>query len=235
MVIPANSRLAAAFAYVRAHGVKSGLEVVFNFVLPFLVFNFGSAGLGNAGALMAASAPPILWTIVGFVRERRIDAISLLVLSGIALSLIAFAGGGGVKFLQLRENLVGGLVGLIFLGSLVIGKPLIYQLARAGVRRRAAEHVAAVEALGGDRRFRGDMALATLVWAVGLLASCAVHCVLVFMLSIRLFLLISGPITYAVIGGLTAWTFWYVPRAMRQVGDRRTAAADSENRVESDL
>src|SRR5271170_2683446 len=81
--------------------------------------------------------------IAAFIRERRVDAISVLVLSGIALSILAFAGGGGVKFLQLRENLVTGLVGLIFLGSAAIGRPLIYQLSRAGVRRRAADKVQA--------------------------------------------------------------------------------------------
>ena len=80
-----------------------------------------SGRLGAAPALIAASAPPILWSIAAFVRQRKVDAISILALCGIALSLMAFAGGGGVKFLQLRENLVTGLIGLIFLGSVAIG------------------------------------------------------------------------------------------------------------------
>jgi len=32
-----------------------------------------------------------------------------------------------------------------------------------------------------------------------------------------LFLLVSGPISYGAIGLLTAWTFWYAPRALRRV------------------
>ncbi len=116
---------------------------------------------------MTASAPPILWAIVEFIRERKVDAISILVLGGIALSLLAFAGGGGVKVLQLRENLVAGLVGLVFLGSAAIGRPLIYQLARAGVRRRSADRGAAFEALRSDIRFRNAMTVATLVWGTG--------------------------------------------------------------------
>jgi hypothetical protein len=217
-----ETRMSVA-AYVRTHGVMVSREVVFNFILPYLVYNYATVKLGPAPALIAASAPPILWGIIQFIRVRKVDAISVLVLSGVVLSLLAFAGGGGVKFLQLRENMVTGLVGLIFLGSAAIGKPLIYQLARAGVRRRAADRVAIVEAIRDDARFRAAMTTATLVWGGGLLASCAAHCALVFMVSIRQFLLISGPISYSIIGLLTAWTFWYVPRAIRSAAARLSA------------
>ena len=207
-------------AYLRARGMKAGLEVVFNFVLPFLIYNYGSGRLGAAPALIAASAPPTLWAVIQFIRERRVDAISVLVLAGIVLSLLAFAGGGGVKFLQLRENMVAGLVGLVFLGSAAIGKPLIYHLTRAGVRRRAADKVAMIEALRDDPGFRTAMTTATLAWGAGLMAVCALNCTLVFMVSIRQFLLIGGPISYSMVGLLTAWTFWYAPRAIRSAAAR---------------
>jgi len=227
LVSSAESRLAKAVGYARVHGLKAGVEVAVNFLLPFLIYSYGRSGLGDVPALMAAAAPPILWSIAAFIRERKLDAISVLVLCGIGLSLLAFAGGGGVKVLQLRENLVTGLVGLIFLGSAAIGRPLIYQLARAGARRRASEALGAIEALRHDPGFRRTMTLATLVWGLGLLAACAVNCVLVFMLSIKQFLLISGPISYAAIGLLTAWTVWCVPRAKRLAESRRTVAAQA--------
>ena len=220
-----NARLTNTVAFARAHGVKVGLEVMVNFVLPFLIYNYGSGSLGNVRALLAASAPPILWTIVGFIRARKVDAISIVVLSGIALSLLAFAGGGGVKFLQLRENLVAGIVGLVFLGSAALGKPLIYQLARAGTRRRSAD-VEAFEALRDDVHFRRAMMVATLVWGFGLLALCALNCVLVFIVSINHYLLMSAPIGYATLGLLTIWTFRYVPRA-KQLAESRRAAPSS--------
>ena len=224
MVCAAGSRLTKAAAYARAHGVRISRELAVNFVLPFLIFNSLSRSLGNAPALMAASTPPILWSIAAFIRERRVDAISILVLSGIALSLLAFAGGGDVKFLQLRENLVTGLVGMIFPGSAAIGRPLIYQLSRSGVRRRAADKVRAFEALRDDTQFRRSMTVATLVWGFGLLAACALNCALVFIH----YLLISGPINYAMIGILTAWTFWYVPRAARLAAVRCATTAQAE-------
>ena len=95
---------------------------------------------------MAASVPPVAWSVIGFLRERKLDALSILVLAGIALSLLAFAGDGGIKVLQLRENLVGGVIGLAFLGSAAIGRPLIDLLAQARMRRGAPEKAAALEA-----------------------------------------------------------------------------------------
>jgi len=216
-----ESRLTRTFAYARAHGVKLAAELAFNFVLPFAIYSAASGRFGAAPALMAASAPPILWSVATFIRERKIDALSMLVLTGIALSLIAFTGGAGVKFLQLRENLVGGLVGLVFLASAAIGRPLIYQLAKAGSRRRGPEAAAAVEALGGHAGFRRATAVATLVWGFGLSAVCALNCTLVFVVSIKQFMLIGGLISYTALGLLTAWTYWYLPRAMRQAGAGR--------------
>jgi len=210
-------------ALVRIHALKAVLEAVFNFILPFLIYNYGSGRYGNVDALMAASAPPVFWSMATFIRERKIDAISILVIAGIVLSLLAFAGGGGVRFLQLRENLVTGLVGLVFLGSAAIGKPLIYQLARAGARRRGADNLAVIEALRDEGRFRNDLTAATLAWGFGLVAACALNCTLVFIVSIKQFMLIGGPISYGVIGLLTAWTFWFVPRAVRLAEARRIA------------
>lgn len=65
-------------------------------------------------------------------------------------------------------------------------------------------------------------------WGFGLLGACALNCTLVFLVSIKTFLLISGPINTAIIGPLTAWTFWYVPRSMRRAAARVTAAARGE-------
>jgi hypothetical protein len=224
VAIDAETRLSRVVGYVRDHGLKAGLEIAVNFVLPFLIYSTARGALGDVPALMTAGAPPILWSIAGFIRERKLDAISILVLGGIALSLLAFAGGGGVKVLQLRENLVSGLVGLSFLGSAAIGRPLIYQLARAGARRQASERLQAVEALRDDPGFRGAMMLATLVWGFGLMAICAVNCSLVFILTIKQFMLVSGPISYASLGALSAWSFWFVPRAKRLAEARRGAA-----------
>src|ERR1043166_9001389 len=117
--------------YLQEKGAHILVEALVNFILPFVIYNYAEAPLGEVRALLVSSAPPIAWSLVEFARHRRVDALSLLVLSGIALSLLAMIGGGGVKSPQLRKNRVTGVIGLAFVGSALIGKPLIYELARA--------------------------------------------------------------------------------------------------------
>ena len=78
VVSVADFRLTKVVAYVRAHGARASRELAVNFVLPFLIFNSVSRSLGAVLALMIASTPPILWAIAAFIRERKVDAISVL-------------------------------------------------------------------------------------------------------------------------------------------------------------
>lgn len=210
--------------YLQQNGVHIILEALVNFILPFVIYNFAEAPLGEVRALLASSAPPILWSLVEFARHRRLDALSVLVVSGIALSLLAMLGGGGVRFLQMREKLVTGVIGLAFLGSALIGKPLIYELARSSMRRKSEGEGQKFEALQIHAAFRRTMTVMTVVWSLGLLADVAVSVVLVFVLSIREYLIVNPILGYGTMGTLALWTFLYGQRAKR-LGEARRAAA----------
>ena len=199
-------------------------EVLANVVLPFVIYSYAEAPFGAVRALLASTAPPILWSLVEFARNRRLDALSLIVLSGIALSLLAMLGGGGVRFLQLREKLVTAAIGLAFLGSALIGKPLVYELARATMRRKSEEEALQFEALQIHAGFRRTMMVMTLVWGFGLLAEFAVSVALIFILSIREYLLIHHLVGYGTMGALSLWSFLYGRRAQRR-GEARRAEA----------
>ena len=217
--------IARITTYVRNNGGHVLVEALVNFILPFVIYSYAEAPLGAVRALLASSAPPILWSLIEFARHRRLDALSVLVVSGIALSLLAMLGGGGVRFLQLREKLVTGVIGLVFLGSALIGKPLIYELARASMRRKSAAEAEQFEALQVHAGFRRTMTVMTLVWGLGLLADVAVAVVLVFVLSIREYLLVNPILGYGTMGALSLWSFLYGRRAKRRGEARRAAAA----------
>jgi hypothetical protein len=214
---------ARAAPWLRKNGVNAGLEVLFNFVLPFVIFSLAKPGLGDVYALMASSAAPIAWTAIELIRKRRLDAVSMLVLAGIALSLLAYLGGGSVKFLQLREKLVTVVIGLVFLVSAAIRRPIIYYLARASSMRTNPAGAAEMESLKDDVHFRRVMTIITLVWGFGLVGEAALASVLVFMLSIKQFLIVSPILGYSVTGALALWTFLYV-RERRRIGAARRAA-----------
>ena len=216
----------------RKAAINVGVEILVNFALPYLIYIQAEAKIGAAHALMAASLPPILWSVIEFARKRRVDAVSLLVIVSIVLSLLAFLGGGSVRFLQLRENLVTGLVGLVFVGSAAIGRPLIFQLARASIQRKSQSEGEKFEQLRVHRHFRRGMTVMTLVWGFGLLAQTAVACLLVFHMAIRNYLLVSPFLTYGTMGALALWTFFYV-KQMKRRGEAARRAAEATGATNS--
>lgn len=184
-------------------------EVVVNIALPYAIYALTAPRLGNVHALMAASAPPMLWSVVEFIRARRVDALSLLVLAGIALSLLAFFGGGSARFLQLREKLVTIVIGVAFLASAAIGRPLMYEVIRAFLARTDDPQLAEVESLRDKRGFRRVMTVMTLVWGFGLLADGAVSIALLYVLPVSIYLVANPVLGYATIGSLTLWNVLY--------------------------
>ena len=226
--------IAGLIAWLRKNGGHLLVEALVNVILPLAIYNYAEAPLGEVKALLASSAPPILWSLVEFARHRRVDALSLLVVSGIVLSLLAMIGGGGIRFLQLREKLVTAGIGLAFLGSAALGKPLIYQLARATMRRRSEHEAQQFEALQMHAGFRRTMMVMTLVWGLGLLADAAVSVVLVFALSIREYLIVNPILGYGTMGALGLWTALYARRARRRGEARRVAAAAARLAAGSD-
>lgn len=217
------------FSKVAAAAIDLGVNVG----LPYVVYVLAKPRVGDVHALLAAMVPPLLWSGIEFARARRIDAVSMLVIAGIALSLLAFFGGGSARFLQLRENLVTGLIGVVFLVSAAIGRPLIYQLALAATRRKGqGEEAKRLEALRAKPQFRRTMMRMTLVWGCGLILQTAVACVLVFHMSIQRYLIVSPIVGYGMLGLLMLWTFWYGNR-MKRRGMQAASSLSPTTKIEA--
>ncbi len=214
--------------YLKANGVGLATEVAINFVAPYLIFGWAKPHWGEVDALIASGAPPIAWSLVEFARRRRVDALSILVLAGIALSLLAYIGGGGVRMLQLREKLVTGLIGCAFLISAAIRRPLIYELIHATLRRRGSDELDSFVARKDDPYFRRTMTVITLVWGLGLVAEAALAGALVFTMSVKQFLIVGPFVGNGAMGALSLWTFWYGRRQRRKGDARRAALASAE-------
>jgi hypothetical protein len=219
------SVIAKVVVFIRERGAGVATEMAVNFLFPLLIFDFSKPRIGEVNALIASSGPPIVWSLIEFARRRRVDALSILVLTGIALSLLAFFGGGSARFLQLREKLVTVAIGLAFLGSAAIGRPLIYQLARATIVRRSPHELADFEALRNNPFFKRTMVIMTMVWGFGLLADAAVAIALVFSLSIHDYLIASPVVGYTTFGVLGLWTWWFSQRQRRKGRERAARAA----------
>jgi hypothetical protein len=188
------------------------VEILVNFVLPYFVYVKTAATIGQVHALILSSLPPIVWTVARSVYSRKTDAVSLLVIFGILLSLAAFIGGGSVRFVQLRQNLVIGFIGLLFLSSIVFRRPLILPLARATILRSDLANIQALDELQAKHEFRRDMTMLTAVWGVGLLAETVIACILLYCMPIQEFLIVNPIVGYGAMAGLLLWSLWSVKR-----------------------
>jgi hypothetical protein len=203
------------------------VELIINFALPYVIYGYFEHRQGEVMALIYSSGPPIAWTIIVLAWKREVDVISAFVVAGIALSLLAMLGGGSVKFLQLREKLVTVIIGLAFVVSALIKRPLIYEFARAGMKRNKSAELGRLEALKDDPRMRHSMTVMTLVWGIGLLADAAISAGLVMVLTLKQYLIVGPIFGYCVIGALWIWMMLYI-RHRRKLGDARRAREVAE-------
>ncbi len=202
-------RAAEVIGVLRRNAGVIAFEALINIIAPLVIYDLVKPHHGEVWGLIASSAPPLVWSLIEFARHRRVDAVSILALAGIALSLLAMWGGGSVRLLQLREKLVTALIGAAFLISALIGRPLIYELARASMARKNSPELAEFESRRDRPGFRRTMMLMTLVWGLGLVGEAALAAVLVFLMPIPAYLVAAPVLGYGTIGALTLWTVWF--------------------------
>ncbi|WP_395396450.1 VC0807 family protein (plasmid) [Novosphingobium sp. BL-8A] len=195
--------------WIRRRGPAFALDCAVNIAAPLAIYHQTQGPWGELHALLVSSIPPLLWGIGSFLRSRRVDALSVLAVAGIALSTLAYFGGGSAQMLQLREKLVTLVIALAFLGSAAIGKPLIYPLARATMARQSEQALAEFDAKGNDAPVRHTVMVMTLVWGIGLLADFAVSVALIYLLTIEQYLVVGPIIGYVAVGGMMLWTILY--------------------------
>ncbi|MDE8345849.1 MAG: hypothetical protein POH28_06710 [Acidocella sp.] len=186
-----------------------GPEIFANFIAPYLVYQMLDARFGDVDALIASAVPPLLWSGYELARTRRLDAVSVIVVSGILLTVGATFMGGSARLIQMRDALVTGAIGVMFLATLAMEKPMIFYLARAMMARDTADGAAAFEAIwqrpGAPRTFR----MMTGVWGAGLVLQTALMCYLAWIWPIGRYLLLSPFISYGIFGVMMVWSLRY--------------------------
>lgn len=185
-------------------------ELTVNLLLPWAAYRAALPYWGETGGLVASAVPPLVWSTVQLARFRRMDALSALVLFGIVLSIAAALAGGSARMLLMRESLASGAIGVAFLASLALRKPLVFHLARATLAREAHDGAARLDALWAERpAFVASMRLMTLVWGCGLVAENLLRAWMVWNWPVERVLVVAPFVGYGVYGALMMWTLWY--------------------------
>jgi hypothetical protein len=197
---------------------------VFDIVGPLVAYSMlRSAGLSSVSALVLSGVLPGVAVLGGLIRHRRLDAVGVLVLAGIAVGSTLGLLSGNARLVLMEGSVPTAVFGLLCLASLRSRRPLIFRFAlefMGADTPRGREF----DGLWQYPGFRHVFWLFTVVWGVAYLAEAAARIVIVETTSTGTALALSKVMPYAVGGVLAAWMFLYGRHARRQ-GERLAAAA----------
>jgi intracellular septation protein A len=188
---------------LRAILVGNGPRFLRDAVGPVLVFYVGWKTVGLVVGILAATAV----TTAAFIWERRHARTGLGASIGLAIALVQAVTGllsGSARWYFAPAVIANTLGGLVFLGSVVIGRPL------AGVF--ATESYPFPPEVKASVAFRRVFGRISLVWATYLIGRGALRLLLLLYTSVEAFLVVSVISGIPLSAAIMAWSFWYAVR-----------------------
>lgn len=217
---------AAPPAADRTRWQSLGPIVLFDIAGPLVVYSLlRSSGVSLVGALALGGVLPAFGVAVTFRRNRRVDAVGVLVLIGIVVAAVVAIVSGDARDVLLEGSVPTGVFGLVCIGSLWSSRPLMF--------RFALEFTGADTPKGRDfagrwryEGFRHTFRVITVVWGIAYLAEAVARVIIVESTSTGVAFAISKVMPYVVAALVLAWMVPYGVRAKRK-GEALGAAASA--------
>ena len=214
-----------------ARGIAYSLFI--NGALPLVIYQLlkSYTSASDLFALFASGIPSLVESIVGIIRQRRIDLMAGLVLISIVVSILLILLGGSPKLYLVRESLITGFFGAAFLISLLLPRPFCFYFTRYFATGNDPENVKQFNSFWQYPYFRFTMRLMTTVWGIAFIVEAIIRIYLVFTLTIVQFLIVSPFIFYGVLVGIIVWTTLYGAHSGRrgaEIGRRHREAMEAK-------
>jgi intracellular septation protein A len=192
-------------------------NLVINGVLPIVLYQLLTGrGVAVVPALVAGSVFPLAYSLWGWERTRRLEVIAAISLAFIVISAAASLVSGRPRFTLIKESFFTGIFGLVFLGSLLAARPLMFYVIREFVSGGDPERVRWWNDRWQYPGFRHTMRVITAVWGLTFVADALIRTGLVFILSTSVFLIASQLLFYAMFAIAFSVTYAYGRRAQRR-------------------
>lgn len=192
--------------------------LVVNGLIPWGMYMLLSPYIGHLMALSIVTLIPLVENVFHFAKHRNLDVFGGLMLMTFILSLVMVLLGGSEKMLLLRESMITGIVGIVFLSSLLLNKPMIYHLASRFTR------VTNIEQKWQNAYFRKMMRNMTLIWGVLLVLEACTKVVMIYELSVGEVLALSSVVLYSFVGVAIGLTVVYRRRAVGKMNQQQLSS-----------
>ena len=198
-------------------------DLVIDGALPAIAYQVLTRyGVAVVPALTAGAIFPIANIVRKFIATRSLDLIGAIVLLFLAIGVVTSLLSGNVFFVLIKESFITGLVGLLFLSSLLWKRPIIFYVARQVMEAGGAERLAWWNGLWELARFRRTMRVMTTVWGVGYVLEAAIRVVCALTLTPGTVVILSPIMGIGTTIGLILWT-----RRYGQIVRERAAREDA--------
>ncbi|ASF12160.1 hypothetical protein NBRGN_031_00180 [Nocardia brasiliensis NBRC 14402] len=179
-------------------------------------FVMHALGYSDFAGLLAGTVLSGAMVLVEAIRHRRLEVFPAILLSVFAFGLVTSLISGDPRMMIVKDSAGTLLIGLAFLISAVVGKPLTYLAARKAAVAGGPARVAALEAVYRDNAAKRRMfAALAVLWGAGLVGEAMIRVVLAYQLPIPTMAWLSPVLMIAVIVPLLATTVVLRKRADR--------------------
>ncbi|MEU0874808.1 VC0807 family protein [Nocardia brasiliensis] len=173
-------------------------------------------GYSDFAGLLAGTVLSGAMVLVEAIRHRRLELFSAILLSVFTFGLVTSLISGDPRMMIVKDSAGTLLIGLAFLISALVGKPLTYLAARKAAVAGGPARVAALEAVYRDNAAKRRMfAMLAVLWGAGLVAEAMIRVVLAYRLPVPTMAWLSPVLMVAVIVPLLAVTVVLRKRADR--------------------
>ncbi|WP_277355378.1 VC0807 family protein [Streptomyces telluris] len=198
--------------------------ILFGVVLPFVTYGvLTDHGVSKVKALLLISLWPAAETLLHLALRRRVDEFGVMMLAMMVLGALSALAYNSTELVFIKDSAITGLLGLVFLGSLALRRPLMFYLGRKFGTDGTPEDLARWNGLWQYPGFRRAQYLLTSVWGTGFLVEAAIRVALAYTLPTEAMVLVNNVFPLVVVAALVAWTV----RVGKQ-GRARQAAAQAE-------
>jgi hypothetical protein len=186
---------------------------------PVLVFYVGWKTLDLVVGIVAATA----LTTATFIWERKRGRTGIGASIGLTIALVQAVTGllsGSARWYFAPGVVANTLGGVVFLGSVMIGRPLAAVF--------ATDSYPFPPEVRASATFRRIFGRVSLVWAAYLLGRGVLRLLMLLYTSVEAFLVVSVATGIPLSGAIVAWSFWYSVRGFRASALRAEGATGAQ-------
>ncbi|CAM5506202.1 hypothetical protein GCM10010329_63780 [Streptomyces spiroverticillatus] len=185
-----------------------GPTLLFSVVLPWVTYGMlTDGGVEPVTALFLIAIWPLAEVGIFYGLHRRVDEFGVMILGVLVLGAVGALVFHSEKMVFVKDSAVTGLLGLAFLATLFLERPMMFYFGRKFATDGSAEGVARWNGLwDAYPGFRSSQRKLTVVWGVAFLAEAGVRIALTYVLDTQTMVGVSGILPFVVLAGLLTYT-----------------------------